>query len=315
MRAIRWKTACTSILLAMLVATAATAEPLLQVEPSVSEVWTGYDCWVDVSVNAEVVGLTGFDLEIDFDETVVELVEVVEGPLPQSSGNTFFFWTTGPGPQNAIVVNGAVLGGSVDGPGALASIHFSGLSPGVSPVEFLSFELRDLENDPIVVSALDGTIEVSDPPTIYLTPPYTEVTEGAAFTIDVAINGALTDLTGYNLRIALDPNVAQFLSASEGPLPPTGGDTYFFWVLEDASTIIVNGAVLGSWVDGPGVLAHIEFFAMQQGVTDVEFVSADLRDIDNDPLVAFDEGAVVVVQPGGSVVETSSWSVIKSLYR
>jgi hypothetical protein len=47
----------------------------------------------------------------------------------------------------------------------------------------------------------------------------------------------------------------------------------------------------------------------------MDFLSADLRDIDNDPLTVFDEGAVIIVEPGGSPVHDTSWSVVKSLYR
>jgi len=297
-------------------ASAAAADPTLYADPALTDVWTGGDFWVDVSVNAELLGLTGYDLTIDYDETVLEVLDVVEGALPSSSGPSFFFFTTGPAPENAIDINGAVLGDAVNGPGVLASLHFSALAPGVSPIEFIEFELRDLENMPIAVTAIDGQVTVSDPPTIYLTPQTTEVPEGTTFFVDVAVNAAVTDLTGYDLVLTLDPDIVRFVDATEGPLPGSGGeDTYFFSVIESDSTLVVNGAVLGSWVNGPGVLAHIELTAFYQGTTDLEFASVELRDIDNNPLIAFDEGAVIVVLPGGSPVEHISWSVVKSLYR
>ena len=316
MMGMRWKAVCLLALLAVLPASIARADPALYVDPALTEVWTGEDFWVDVSVNAELLGLTGYDLIIDFDEDVLEVVGVVEGALPQSSGESFFFWTPGPAPENAIVINGAVLGGSVDGPGVLARLHFSALVPGASPLEFLTVELRDIENSPIFAVAIDGQVVVTNPPTIYLTPQTTQVPEGTTFSIDVAVNESLTDLTGYNLRITLDSSVVRYVGAAEGPLPSSGGDdTYFFWTLQDDDTLIINGAVLGGWVDGPGVLAHITLLAHYQGTTDVDFLSVELRDIDNNPLTAFDEGAVIIVEPGGSPVEETSWSVVKSLYR
>jgi hypothetical protein len=316
MMASRLTTVLISLLLAVTLASSACAEPQLFMEPVLTEVWTGYDCWVDVSVNAEVLGITGFDLEIDYDESVVELMEVVEGSLPQSSGGTFFFWTYGPAPENAIVINGAVLGDSVDGPGVLARLHFAALVPGVSPLDFLSLELRDLQNNPIAVTDVGGEIHVSDPPTIYLTPPMTVVTEGTYFTVDVAINESLVSLTGYNLRIVLDSSVVQFVGATEGPLPPSGGDeTAFYWMLQDPDTIIINGAVLGSWVDGPGVLAHVELFALSVGATPMEFLSVELRDLDNNPIPAFRQDALIIVEEGGSATEETSWAAIKALYR
>jgi hypothetical protein len=316
MKGMRWKAVCLPVLLAVLLASTAGADPTLYIDPALTEVLTGEDFWVDVSVNAELLGLTGYDLTIDYDESVLEVLGVEEGALPQSLGSSFFYWAPGPSPENAIVINGAVLGGSVDGPGVLARLHFSALGPIWSPLEFLSFELRDIENEPIPATAIGGHVIVRNPPTIYLTPQTTQVVEGTTFTIDVAVNESLTDLTGYNLRITLDSSIVQYVGAAEGPLPSSGGDdTAFYWILEDDDTIIINGAVLGGWVNGPGVLAHITLFALSPGTTDMDFLSVELRDIDNNPLPAIDEGAVIIVEEGGSPVEDTSWSVVKSLYR
>ena len=316
MKGMCWRAVCLPVLLAVLLASAAGADPTLYIDPAATEVLTGEDFWVDVSVNAELLGLTGYDLIIDYDEDVLEVLGVAEGALPQSSGESFFYWTSGPSPENAIVINGAVLGGSVDGPGVLARLHFSALGAGWSPLEFLTFELRDIENAPIPATATGGDVVVRNPPTIYLTPQTTQVIEGTTFSIDVAINEAITDLTGYDLEITLDSSIVQYVGAVEGPLPSSGGDdTYFFWTLQDDDTIIINGAVLGGWVNGPGVLAHITLFALHPGTTDMDFLFVELRDIDNNPLPALDEGAVIIVEPGGSPVDDTSWSVVKSLYR
>ena len=316
MRGTRWKAVCLFVLLAALLASTAGADSTLYVDPALTEVWTGDDLWVDVSVNAELLGLTGYDLTIDYDESVLEVLGVVEGALPQGSGSSFFYWTPGPAPENAIVINGAVLGDSVDGPGVLARLHFSALIPGVSPLEFLTFELRDIANFPLPVTAYDGQVIVTNPPTIYLTPEVTQVVEGTTFTIDVAINESLTDLTGYNLIISLDSSVVRYVEAAEGPLPSSGGNsTVFHWIFENDDTLIIDGAVLGGWVNGPGVLVHITLSAHYQGTTNMDFLSVDLRDIDNNPLIAFDEGAVIIVEPGGSSADDTSWSVLKSLYR
>jgi hypothetical protein len=304
------------VLLASAMAVPAAADPFLYVNPGATDVLVGEDFWVNVAVDAALVGLTGYDLTIDFDESVLEIIEAVEGDLPQSSGESFFFWTTGSPPENAIVINGAVLGDSVDGPGVLARLHFEALAPGISPLDFLFFELRDIENNPIPVVADGGTVSVGNPQMIYLTPSETEVPEGTDFAIDVAVNESVTDLTGYDLELTLDPTFVHFMGASEGPLPPSGGDdTYFFSTIENDSTLVIHGAVLGSWVDGPGILAHIELSAHYQGQTDLVFSFVELRDLENNVLPVNDEGAVITVIPGGSPVEATSWATIKSLFR
>ncbi len=316
MRSMHWKMLCLHLFLSAVLAGDAGADPILYVNPGAVDVWTGEEFWVNVAVDAALVGLTGYDLTIDFDESVLGIIEAVEGDLPQSSGASFFFWTTGPPPENAIVINGAVLGDSVDGPGVLARLHFEALVPGVSPLDFVYFELRDLENAPIPVTPVGGIVSVSDPPMIYLVPSETEVPEGTDFIVDVAVNESVTDLTGYDLELTLDPTFVHFAGASEGPLPTSGGDdTYFFSTVENDSTMVINGAVLGSWVDGPGILAHIELSAHYQGQTDLVFSFVELRDLDNNVLTVFDDGAVITVIPGGSPAEATSWSAVKSLFR
>ncbi len=122
------------------------------------------ECWVHVTINDEVVGLTGFDLEIDYDETLLEVLDVDEGPLPGSNGDeTFFFWTQVGIPSDGILIQGAVLGASVDGPGVLASLNFGAVTPivgGNSPVEFVWVDLRDIENAAITVTPEGGVIIV-----------------------------------------------------------------------------------------------------------------------------------------------------------
>jgi hypothetical protein len=296
----------------------AVASPAVSVEPDYAEVWTSGDVWVDIVVNEDVTGLTGYDLLIDFDESVVEVASVVEGELPESSGNSFFFWTTDHESSDAVEINGAVLGASVDGPGVLARLLFHGLVEGVSPVAFLDFELRDLGNHTIPAEAFGGLVQVSDPPAIYLTPQFTEVYEGATFSIDVCVNGSVEGLTGHNLTLTLGPDCVRFLDAAEGPLPSSGGaDTYFFRSIEGASaeTLVINGAVLGDSIDGPGVLATIELFARLPGTVPLEFLSVDLRDIYNNALDVLSQDAVIVVLPGGSATEQRSWGSLKAMFR
>ncbi|MBN2565979.1 MAG: hypothetical protein JXB46_09755 [Candidatus Eisenbacteria bacterium] len=318
MAGIRLVTVCLSVTMALAVASRVAAAPLIYVEPDTSEVWTGGDVWVDIAINDEVSGVTGYDLLIDFDESIVEVVDVLEGSLPQSAANSFFFWTIDPVSSNAIDINGAILGSSVDGPGVLASILFHAVGEGESPVELLDVELRDIDNHAIAVGAKGGVVSVNDPPAIYLTPQLSEEYEGAIFSIDVAINVSLTGLTGYSLAMAIDPAIVRFIDAVEGPLPSSeGADTYFYWTLEGAEsdTLVINGAVLGDWIDGPGVIATVSFLAFFQGTSEVEFAAVDLRDIDNNAIYALSQDAVVVVLPGGSSSENTSWTSIKTMFR
>ena len=122
MMTMRWRAAVLPVLVVVLLASMASADPALYIDPALTEVWTGEDFWVEISVNEELLGLTGYDLIIDYDESVLEVLQVIGGALPQSSGASFFYWTTGPAPENAIVINSAI-GGSTNAP-----IHLNGIA-------------------------------------------------------------------------------------------------------------------------------------------------------------------------------------------
>ena len=102
-------------------------EPTISIEPEEQWEFQFEFVAVNITVNDEVLGLTGFDLLIDYNEAILNLYSVQQGPLPSSGGDdTFFFWTDAGQPSDAILIQGAVLGASVDGPGVLATIVFQG---------------------------------------------------------------------------------------------------------------------------------------------------------------------------------------------
>lgn len=148
--------------LALGVAGAAQAlpDPIISIEPLTVFVEPDDLFALDVNISGQVLGVTGYDLIIDFDETLLEVVNVVEGSLPASSPPTYFWWTDEGTESQAIVINGAVLGHSVDGPGTLAELRFHALAVGVTPIHFVSVDLRDLDNSAIAVTPLDGEVTI-----------------------------------------------------------------------------------------------------------------------------------------------------------
>jgi hypothetical protein len=116
---------------------------------------------VDVSINSEVFGVTGYDLVIGFDEAIIRVNNVFEGSLPSGyPGDTFFYWTDDDQP-NELMIQGAMLGGSVNGPGSLARIRFYAPNPGTSPIDLVLVELRDINNYTIPVTCVGGDVVVT----------------------------------------------------------------------------------------------------------------------------------------------------------
>jgi len=139
--------------------------PFIAIEPLSTVVEPDDLFALSVVIGPDVHGVTGYDLVIDFDETLLDVTNVVEGALPAGSPPSYFWWTDQGTPSASIVINGALLGHDVDGPGVLAELRFKALAIGFTPIHFVSVDLRDLDNNPITVTPIDGqvTIEPGSP--------------------------------------------------------------------------------------------------------------------------------------------------------
>ena len=152
---------------------------------------------------------------------------------------------------------------------------------------------------------------------LQVAPDDTTVVAGTTFQIRIAVDASITSLMGYEVTVAFDSSIVELVSVDEGPLPGSGGATTFFhWfgagVVSD--TVYVNGAVLGTTVDGPGVLFTMEFKAKREGTTPVSFISTELRDNFN-VVISHDttDGRIVVEKT--IPVRSVTWGGIKLRYR
>ncbi|MCD4690922.1 cohesin domain-containing protein, partial [bacterium] len=201
----------------LMLASAVGAAPLVSLAPSPLEACGEFT--IDVVVNDEVLGLTGYDLLIDFDETILSVVGVDEGALPAGyAGETFFYWTDSGTVSNALLINGAVLGGSIDGPGALASITFMGNADGSTLLDFLMVDCRDIDNVPIPMTHLDGQVAVDDETTVYVDPASSVEPIDIPFTVDIVLGAGVTSVSGVDLVLQYDDAIIELLGVSEGAL-------------------------------------------------------------------------------------------------
>ena len=301
----------------LLVGEQAAAAPTIYIDPPEKYVEIGDPFEISVSINSELAGLTGYDLLIDYDETLIDLTGISEGALPAgSSHETFLYWTDAGTTSEMALINGAVLGGWVDGPGELLVFSFVALADGTSPITFHDIDLRDIDNNPISAAHIDGEV-ITAPPTIYIDPYETTVSVNDFFDVSVSINDGLIGLTGYDFWIDYDETLMDLVGVSEGALPAgCGYETFLYWTDDGTPSemVLINGAILGGWVDGAGQLAILRFQALVEGVSPVSFYDVDLRDLENNPISATAvDGTVVIIEI--TPVEVSSWTDIKLMYR
>ena len=169
----------------------------------------------------------------------------------------------------------------------------------------------------IILAAAAGPAMADE---LYFSPADTIVWNTTAFSVHVMV-GEIDSLMGWDITVTLtgDPCV-KILGASQGILPGSNGDETFFYLLDqwDPSSIHVNGSVLGSVVDGPGILFTIHIQATEPinpGVGWLDFSYSELRNgvnesIDHDSVK---RARIEVIKPIAN--EESTWGAIKGLYR
>ena len=121
---------------------------------------------VKIQVDSNVSVIHCFMVSVQFNRSLVQLLDVVEGPLLSPHGTTWFFWN-----DNGVAydIGNCLMGHGpyADGPGVLAIMKFRAKGPaGVTPLTFTHVEFSDTANpaNPIPVNHSDGAIIISGNP-------------------------------------------------------------------------------------------------------------------------------------------------------
>ena len=122
-----------------------------------------FDCGeiyaVDIVIDA-VADLRGFSLVVGFDSDVIQPLSVTAGALVSGAACDHFLAWLNPGAvADSIAVDGATLGCSVAGPGAIVHLEFEGYLQGTSDLAIGTARLRTAANDTIAVSVQAATID------------------------------------------------------------------------------------------------------------------------------------------------------------
>ena len=113
---------------------------------------------VDILVDSAAV-LHGFEIIIDYDENLLEVVSVTEGKLMTGCGYSTFWFVASD--SDSVHVNDAILGpADVTGPGQLFRIKFKAKEEGQSDLIFEVIDIRDMTNTTIPTKHINGRISV-----------------------------------------------------------------------------------------------------------------------------------------------------------
>jgi len=158
--------------------------------------------------------------------------------------------------------------------------------------------VRSLSQPALVVDPESGIVQVDD-----------------EFDVDILVDAGFVDLMGYDISIVFNDSIIELIGVDEGPLPQSAAaPTFFWWTMGSASdSVSVNGAVLGTTVDGPGILYTLKFKAIEVGTTPITVTYSDLRTGTNAGISHTTQSATVIVDKT-IPVEQTTWGRLKHLY-
>lgn len=152
---------------------------------------------------------------------------------------------------------------------------------------------------------------------LYFSPDNNEIFDFEPFPVHVMVDD-IESIMGYDISVSLtgDPCV-KIMGVIEGTLPGSNGDpTFFRWLNPWGTDLIsVNGSILGTVVDGPGVLFTIYLQALQPGTAWLDFTYSELRNGVNQSLVHDSDKRARIVVLEAIGVDESSWGAIKAVCR
>jgi hypothetical protein len=152
-----------TLVLAVLVSGAASADPTVFVSPAELTVNAGDPFEMSIRVDAGYPdSVTAFLVDFTFDAGVIELLSAEEGSLFANCGYpTMFHWDSLAAGSHSC--NDVTLGHTahVFLPGELVALDFVALSVGETPISITAADLRDINRDPILpVYSADGFVTV-----------------------------------------------------------------------------------------------------------------------------------------------------------
>ncbi|HDP97783.1 MAG TPA: T9SS type A sorting domain-containing protein [bacterium] len=140
--------------------------PIIRFDPRITEMRVGTPASVDVVLEG-IIDLGSFEFEITYDGAVLQIVQdsdVTQGIFLGSTGRTII--PVGPTIDNtsgAIVYGAASLGTQpgASGDGVLATILWTPLAEGISPIDLKNIKIADTQGAQIAVQDEDGEIHVT----------------------------------------------------------------------------------------------------------------------------------------------------------
>ena len=259
-----------------------------------------------LTLNVAITDLAGWECDLVFDPELLEAVEVTEGDLLKSGGNTIFGSgtinnTTG---QVSKLFGVRQAKGGVSGTGTLFSVKFQTKVIGTTNITLREIELLDPKNKNIEITPPTVDIHIVEQygpkpdeplPTLSSVLDTEKVAVGNTFTLHLNVEN-VTNLARWECSIIFDTDLLEAVEVLQGDFLKTGNTQTYFdnGTIDQASGSIQGIEVIrfsGEGVNGTGRLLSIKFSAKAIGeafviINDLSALSPNSNPIDlNQPLI------------------------------
>jgi len=147
--------------LAYVIVSSSPSSTLLSVEPEAVQGTTGQDFTVNVSVS-NVADLYGWQIDLGWNSSLLNVTDVTEGPMLKSSGNSTFFSPVVNNAAGNLSVLCTLLQSfgsnvtGVSGHGTLMTVQFEVVGSGACGLNLYNTELLDSKSRPISCTVQNG---------------------------------------------------------------------------------------------------------------------------------------------------------------
>jgi len=198
----------------------------LSLQPNSQTVAVGETFNVDVMASG-VENLGSFEFSLDYDPALLQFNQATLGEFPASTGRNFT--PTGPSDENGSVKYGAFSLGADAGPsgeGVLATLTFTALAEGVSPLDFTAAQVTNISGtEQQIAQMTDGQVTIM---TTQATATITQIAAGTATVTPTQVAAGTATVTPTQVATSTPTQVAAGTPTVTPTVTPTSDVRYLY---------------------------------------------------------------------------------------
>jgi len=250
-------------------------ETLIFLHPKEVNANVGENFTVFINIS-DVSDLYHWYISLQWNSTILELINVTEGSFLKSKGQTLF---ENKGSEGKTSINCTLTENisGVSGDGTLAEVEFKVKQHGTCTIQIYYSELLNSKEEKIKHSVSNCIVHAQPPQTsICLYPEEIDTTVGENFTVFINVSH-VSDLYGWQVNLEWNSSMLELANITEGPFLKSKGQTFFSYTPDKNRVAIfctLQGNVTG--VSGEGTLAEVEFKVKQHGTCTIQIYKSYL---------------------------------------